>query len=93
MSVWNVKRTWERPFFVHCRKHLCPVCGKELAKVKVSQVVHPKSDEAKDFDFSTCDTHLIGTTRFVWTEFRCASCTRSYRVRELFEIEKGKTHG
>lgn len=90
MSVWNVKRTWDRPFFVYCKKHPCPVCGKELEKVRVSRVVNPKSEEAKEFDFSFGDSHLIGTTRFVWTEFHCEPCQRSYRVQELYKLEKVK---
>ncbi len=88
MRVWNVKRTWERPFFVHCREHNCPLCGGKLRKEKASRVVNSKSEEAKDFDFAICDTHAIGNVRFIWTEFRCDACQRSFRVNELYRHEK-----
>lgn len=91
--VWNVKRIWERPVFVHFRDHDCPGCGGRLEKEKVSRVVHSRSAEAADFDFSAAgDGFLFGKVRFIWTEFRCPSCGSRFRVRELYDIEKGKTH-
>ena len=90
MRVWNTKRIWERPFFVYCRSHVCPQCAGKLERVKASRVVDPKSEEAKDFDFTSGDDHLIGKVRFVWTAFHCEACQRDYRVNELYQIEKQK---
>lgn len=52
-KIYNIKRIWSRPFFVNLKKHYCPVCGEELQKIKVSKIVNSKSEEAKDYDFSS----------------------------------------
>lgn len=81
-------RTWKNPFFVNCKKHFCPDCGKELGKVKVSKIVNWRSEEAKDFDFSFGDGYMIGDVKFTWTEFQCSNCQKNFKIEEIRQIEK-----
>lgn len=46
------------PFYVHCKKHVCPKCGSKVELRYVSKIVNSKSPEAKDYDFSVGDTFL-----------------------------------
>ncbi len=89
MKVYHVKRTCTRPFFVNFKKHNCPVCNDELKKVKVSRIVHSKSDKAKDFDFSSVgEGYMIGNVKFIWTEFTCAKCSQNYSIDDIYRFEK-----
>ena len=78
----------ESPIFVYFRKHYCPCCGERLLRQKVSRIVHSDSPEAKDYDFSSGDTYMIGNIKFIWTEFLCASCGKTYSLQEIRENEK-----
>ena len=85
----HVKRTCTRPFFVNFKKHYCPVCNEELKKVKVSRIVNSKSEEAKDFDFSSSgEGYMIGNVKFIWTEFTCAKCRQNYSIDSIYHSEK-----
>ena len=41
-----------------------------------------------DYDFSSGDTYMIGNIKFIWTEFLCAACGKTYSLQEINEIEK-----
>lgn len=86
--VHHVQRIWTRPLFVKWGKHHCPSCGSDLTKIEVSKIVNSKSEEAKDFDFSSGNTYMIGNVKFIWTEFFCASCNQNYSVNEIYLAEK-----
>ena len=90
MKYQHIKRTFKNPIFVHCKKHFCPQCGRLLKLVKVSRIVNSKSPEAKDFDFHTIDTYMIGNVKFIWTEFQCAFCKTNYSIDEMKHTEKEK---
>lgn len=90
MKYQHIKRTFNNPIFVQCKKHFCPQCGQLLKSVKVSRIVNSKSPEAKDFDFHTGDTYMIGNVKFIWTEFQCASCKVNYSIDEIKHTEKEK---
>lgn len=88
MKIHGVKREWSRPFWVRFKKHHCPACNALLTTIKVSKVVNSKSEEAKNFDFSSGDTYMVGNIKFIWTEFRCNVCNNSYSLQEIRENEK-----
>ena len=69
------------------KPHFCPDCKTKLKTVKVSKVVNWKSPEAKDYDFSSVDTYLVGNIKFVWKEFECPSCNRHITVKEMKKLE------
>jgi len=70
------------------KKHYCPICSSELEKVKNSKIVNSKSEEAKNFDFSSGDTYMIGSVKFVWNELYCPACNKNYTVKEIRALEK-----
>ncbi len=88
MKVHGIKREWSRPFWVRFKKHYCPVCKNLLAATKVSKIVNSKSEEAKNYDFSSGDTYMIGNIKFIWNEFHCPACSKSYSMQEIRENEK-----
>ena len=90
MKIHGVKREWSNPFWVRFKKHCCPACGGLLTATKVSKVVNSGSEEAKDYDFSSADTHMIGNIRFIRTAFRCDACDKVFSIREIREIERSK---
>ncbi len=80
MKYNGVKRDYKNLPFVYLKKHACPKCNNELKPIKVSEIVDSKSERAKDFDFSSDDTYLIGKIKFVWTELKCDDCGGQYTV-------------
>lgn len=88
MKFHHVKRIGSRPLFMKWGKHHCPVCGEELQKTKVSKIVHSKSEEAKNYDFSGSDGYMIGNVKFIWTEFVCAKCNKNYSINDIYQAEK-----
>ena len=88
MKIHGVKREWSRPFWVRFKKHHCPACNALLTTIKVSKVVNSKSEEAKNFDFSSGETYMVGNIKFIWTEFQCNVCDNSYSLQEIRENEK-----
>jgi len=70
------------------KKHYCPICSSKLEKVKNSKIVNSKSDEAKNFNFSAGDTHMVGSVKFVWNELHCPACNKNYTVKEIQTLEK-----
>lgn len=88
MKIHGTKREWSNPFYVHFKKHYCPVCNISLAPVKVSIIVNSKSEEAKNYDFSNGDGYMVGNVRFIRTELKCSYCGKSYSVREIKNYER-----
>ena len=87
-NIHSTKETLESPFFVNSREHYCPNCNELLDKIKVSQIVNSKSEEAKEFDFSSGETYMKGNVKFIWTEFKCDSCNSQYTIKEIKGYEK-----
>ena len=90
MKVHHVKRIWSRPLFMKWGKHFCPVCGETLQKVKISKIVNSKSEEAKNYDFSSPsgEGFMIGNVKFIWTEFFCSKCDKNFSVDSIYQAEK-----
>ena len=88
MKIHGVKGEWSNPFWVRFKKHHCPVCNGLLTVTKVSKVVNSSSEEAKDYDFSSADTPMIGNIRFIRTAFHCHACDKVFSIWEIREIEK-----
>lgn len=78
------------PFYLHCRKHFCPKCGKRLELKFSSKIVNSKSEEAKNYDFSVGDTFYVGDVEFRMRYFHCAECKMDISVKEMKEHEKHK---
>ena len=88
LKIHGIKREWSRPFWVRFKKHYCPTCLNLLTTTNVSKIVNSNSEEAKDYDFSSGDTYMIGNIKFIWTEFLCTSCGKTYSLQEIRENEK-----
>ena len=88
LKIHGVKREWSNPFWVRFKKHYCPACMNLLTTTKSSKIVNSNSEEAKDYDFSFGDTYMIGNIKFIWTEFLCAACGKTYSLQEIRENEK-----
>ncbi len=93
MKIHGVKREWSRPFWVKFKKHFCPNCKGLLTTTKVSKIVNSKSDEAKNYDFSSPggDTYMIGNVKFIRSEFFCPECAKNYSIDEIFSTEKARS--
>ena len=61
-----------------------------LTTTKASKVVNSKSEEAKNYDFSSGDTFMAGNIKFIWTEFQCAACGKTFSINEIRKSEKNK---
>lgn len=90
MKYQHIQRIYKNPFYVNLKKHYCPDCGKKLVKTKVSRIVNSNSPEADDFDFHTLDNYMIGNVKFIWTEFQCSACKKSFTIDEMKQIEKSQ---
>ena len=88
LKIHGVNREWSKPFWVRFKKHYCPTCMNLLTTTKVSKIVNSNSEEAKDYDFSSGDTYMIGNIKFIWTEFLCTACGKTYSLQEIRENEK-----
>lgn len=78
------------PFYVHCKKHFCPKCGKKLKLQYISKIVNSKSHEAKNYDFSVGDTFFVGDVEFRTRYFFCNNCQSSISFQDMKKYEKGK---
>ena len=91
MKIKGYRFTCENPFFVYFKKHYCPCCGNRLMRQKVSEVIHSDSEEAKNYDFSAGDfSSAVGNIKFIWTEFQCDACSKTFSINEIRESEKNK---
>lgn len=95
MKVHHVKCIWSRPLLMKLGKHFCPACGEKLQRVKISKIVNSKSEEAKDYDFSSFDgdTYMIGNVKFIWTEFSCSKCRKNFSINDIYNPEKQSKKG
>lgn len=78
------------PFYVHCKKHFCPKCGKKLELCYVSKTVNSKSPEAKDYDFSVGDTSFVGDVEFRTRYFHCSNCQLDISFQKMKKHERSK---
>lgn len=78
------------PFYVHLKKHFCPICGSKLELRYVSRIVNSKSPEAKDYDFSVGDTFFVGNVEFRTRFFHCLNCQIDISIQEMKKYEKNK---
>ena len=69
-------------------KHNCPQCGAQMKVVKKKKVVRAKTREAKSFDFTACDLSLGDKVKFIWYEFKCKNCDKTYTEDAMKAIEK-----
>ena len=88
MKIYGVKRIWSSPIFLHLKKHYCPACNSKLKPTKVAKVVNSKSEEAKNFDFSSGNGYLVGNVKFIWTELYCGRCDKSFSINSIYQAEK-----
>ncbi len=83
-----VKKDTGNFIYMRVRKHNCPECGKQMRVVKMTKTVRSKTKEAKGFDFSACDISLGEKVKFIWYEFECKSCKKTYAEDKMKAIEK-----
>ena len=88
--VSGVKKDTGSFVYMRLMKHDCPVCGKQMKVVKMTKVVKAKTKEAKNFDFTACDLSLGDKVKFIWYEFKCRDCDKTYTEASLRAIEKQK---
>lgn len=88
MKIDGVKNESVFSFWARFKKHYCPECKGRLITTKASKIVNSNSDEAKNFDFSLGDTYMIGNIKFIWTEFKCFACDKTYSMKEIRQSEK-----
>lgn len=86
--VSGVKKDTGSFVFMRLMKHGCPECGKQMKVVKMTKVVKAKTKEAKNFDFTACDLSLGDKVKFIWYEFKCRDCDKTYTEADLRIIEK-----
>lgn len=85
LKIHGVKREWSSPIFVYLKKHYCPICGEKLERTKISRIINSSSEEAKNYDFSSGDSFLVGNVKFIRTGFRCNKCDKLYSIKETKE--------
>ena len=76
--------------YTHFKKHFCPRCGTRVKLGREKKLVNSKSPEAKNYDFSLCDTFLIGDVEFRIRCFYCPSCQISISFEEMEKYEERK---
>jgi len=88
--VSGVKKDTGSFVYMRLMKHNCPECGKQMKVIKMTRVVRAKTKEAKNFDFTACDLSLGDKVKFIWYEFKCRDCDKTYTEANLRAIEKQK---
>jgi transposase-like protein len=86
--VSGVKKDTGSFVYMRVKKHSCPECGEQMKVVKMTKVVRAKSKEAKNFDFTACDLSLGDKVKFIWYEFKCKDCDKTYTEEAMKAIEK-----
>lgn len=77
-------------FYTIFKKHYCPKCGSKLLRVRTSKIVNSNSPEAKNYNFVSGDSFMVGDVEFIWKEFYCPMCKINYSIDEMRRIEKYK---
>lgn len=57
-----------------------------------SKVINSGSPEAKDYDFSSGNSFLLGDVEFRTKYFHCAGCQLAISVIEMKQYERQKSH-
>lgn len=88
----NIKYTVTHPIFVFMKKHFCPHCKAALTVETAHHLVNSRSEEAKDYDFSTEDGRMIGTVDFRNPYFPARTAMRSFLWKNCgkWRREKGQ---
>ena len=86
--VSSVKKDTGSFVYMRVKKHNCPQCGEQMKVVKFTKVVRSKTKEGSGFNFSTCDLSLGDKVKFIWYEFKCKKCDKTYTEAALRAIEK-----
>lgn len=77
-------------FYVHLRKHFCPKCKTRLEVGYTSKIVNSQSPEAKNYDFSLCDTYLVGDVEFRTKHFYCPKCKQNISFQQMKRYETNR---
>ena len=77
------------PYFI-LKKHNCPNCCGLLVKKKKEKVVNSFSEEAKNYDFFSFDSYLLGNIKFITYYFECPDCKTIFELNELVKFEKSE---
>jgi transposase-like protein len=85
-----VKKDTGNVIYMRFKTHACPTCQSQLKVVKLTKVVKAKTKEAKNFDFTACDASLGQKVKFIWYEFKCKNCDKTYTEAEMKAIEKAE---
>ena len=88
--VSSVKKDTGNFIYMRLQKHNCPQCGAQMKVVKKKKVVRAKTKEAANFDFTACDLSLGDKVKFIWYEFKCKNCDKTYTEDAMKAIEKQK---
>ena len=86
--VTGVKKDTGSFVYMRVKKHNCPQCGEQMKVVKITKVVRAKTKEAANFDFTACDLSLGDKVKFIWYEFKCKKCDKTYTEAAMRDIEK-----
>lgn len=86
--VSGVKKDTGSFVYMRVKKHNCPQCGEQMKVVKFTKVVRAKTKEAANFDFTACDLSLGDKVKFIWYEFKCKKCDKTYTEAAMRDIEK-----
>lgn len=86
--ISGVKKDTGNFIYMRVMKHNCPQCGAQMKVVKKKKVVRAKTREAKRFDFTACDLSLGDKVKFIWYEFKCKNCDKTYTEDAMKAIEK-----
>lgn len=87
MIVWK-KYVNNAIFYTIFKKHYCPACGTKVSCVKNSKIVNSNCPEAKNYDFTSGDSFMVGDVKFIWKEFHCPTCKKRIPMDEMRRIEK-----
>lgn len=75
--------------YLYFQKHFCPVCGKEMEKIKVTRMVNSKSEEAKYYIFSSvAGFGMEGDVWFITNDFFCTNCTFQIPYKDKIVIDR-----
>ena len=86
--VSSVKKDTGSFIYMRLKKHNCPQCGLQMKVVKKTKVDKAKTKEAANFDFTACDLSLGDKVKFIWYEFKCKNCNKTYTEDAMKAIEK-----
>ena len=83
-----VKKDTGSFLYMRVKKHNCPVCGKQMKVTRMTKTVKSKTKEAKGFNFSAHDVSRGEKVKFIWYEFECKACKKTYSEDEMKAVEK-----